>query len=226
MSDKLTGTKALWGKTPSWMPKESAKFSKAQKKQLLTYEQALSEQLSAKPARFSHSLSVSYTAERMALAYGADPYEARVAGMLHDWSKALSAEAQHAEAERLGLTFGVELDLVKPLLHGSIAARVLPSVFPELTPSVLQAIDRHTLGASDMTALDMVIFVADGIEPLRKKNAVLDAQRKMVGNASLEELYWQSFSDGVAYVIDTRRYLYPGTLKIYNDHVLADASNK
>lgn len=223
MADKLSATKEIWGKTPSWMPKERAKFSKAEKKQLFVYEQALAQQLAAKPSRFNHSLSVSFTAERMALVYGVDPYEARVAGMLHDWSKALTAEEQFAEAERLALDFGVSLDLVKPLLHGSIAARVLPSIFPELSAGVLQAIDRHTLGAPDMNALDMVIFVADGIEPLRKKNPVLDAQRKMVGKTSLEELYWQSFGDGVAYVIDTRRYLYPGTLKIYNDHVLASS---
>lgn len=221
MADKLTGVKSLWGKTPAWMPKDNFKFSKAEKKQLLHYEQELSLQLGSKQARFEHSLSVSHTAERMALIYDVDPYKARVAGLLHDWSKALSADEQRSEAMRLNLDFGVSLDLVKPLLHGSIAARVLPDIFPELGSDILQAIDRHTLGGSDMTPLDMVIFVADGIEPLRKKNAVLDAQRKMVGKASLEELYWQSFSDGVAYVITTKRYLYPGTLAIYNEHVLA-----
>lgn len=219
----MVSASTLWGKTPGWMPKKKPEYSKAQKAQLERYESALSKQLASKPARFKHSLSVGYTAERMALIYGVDAYTARVAGMLHDWSKALSTEEQISEAGRLGLDFGVELALVKPLLHGSIAARVLPEKFNELTAEQLQAIDRHTLGASDMSALDMIIFVADGIEPLRKKNSVLDAQRKLVGKVGLEQLYWQSFSDGVAYVIDTRRYLYPGTLAIYNDHILAQA---
>lgn len=216
----MVSASKLWGKVPGWMPKEKPSYTKAQKARLAEYEADLKKQLISKPARFDHSLSVSFTAERMALAYGVDPYEARVAGMLHDWSKALSTENQLEKAEMLGLDFGVDLTLVKPLLHGSIAARVLPVLYPELSADVLQAIDRHTLGHAHMSPLDMIIFVADGIEPLRKKNPVLDAQRKLVGNVSLDELYWQSFSDGVAYVIDTRRYLYPGTLEIYNEHVL------
>lgn len=216
----MASASSLWGKVPAWMPKNKPQYSKAQKAQIADYEADLERQLCAKLARYRHSLSVGYTAERMALIYDVDPFSARVAGILHDWSKALPAEEQFMEAERLGLDFGVDLNLVKPLLHGSIAARVLPGRYPALTLDIIQAIDRHTLGASDMSPLDMIVFVADGIEPLRKKNPVLDAQRKMVGKVSLEELYWQSFCDGVAYVIDTQRYLYPGTLAIYNEHVL------
>lgn len=216
----MVSASSLWGKTPSWMPKKKPEYTKTEKKTLARYEADVIEQLKAKPARLNHSLSVAYTAERMALYYGVNPYSARVAGMFHDWSKALSSEAQFAEAKRLGLDFGVDLDLVKPLLHGSIAARVLPEMYPEINQDVFQAIDRHTLGSATMSDLDMVIFVADGIEPLRKKNPTLDAQRKMLQKVSLDELYWQSFCDGVAYVIDTRRYLYPGTLSIYNEHIL------
>lgn len=216
----MVSASKLWGKIPSWMPKDKPSYTKAQKARLAEYEADLKKQLSCKPARFNHSLSVSFTAERMALLYGVDPYKARVAGMLHDWSKALSTEKQLEQAQMLGLDFGVDLNLVKPLLHGSIAARTLPVLYPELSADILQAIDRHTLGHAHMSSLDMIIFVADGIEPLRKKNSVLDAQRKLVGSATLDELYWKSFSDGVAYVIDTRRYLYPGTLEIYNEHVL------
>lgn len=216
----MVSASSLWGKCPGWMPKQKPSYTKAQKRQLSSYEADLSNQLSVKPSRFKHSLSVGYTAERMALVYDVDPYEARVAGMLHDWSKALPLETQLSEAKRVGLDFGVDLELVKPLLHGSIAARVLPEIYPELSSAQLQAIDRHTLGDAHMSPLDMIIFVADGIEPLRKKNAVLDAQRKMVSNVSLDDLYWQSFCDGVVYVIETRRYLYPGTLAIYNEHML------
>ena len=49
---------------------------------------------------------------------------------------------------------------------------------------------------------------------------MLDAQRALVAATSLDDLFWASFVDGVAYVINTRRYLYPGTLGIYNAIVL------
>ena len=78
-----------------------------------------------------------------------------------------------------------------------------------------------------MSPLDKVLFVADGIEPLRGSKGPLDAQRAAVATASLDALYRTCFCDGVAYVIQTRRYLYPGTLDIYNELVTGkDATNR
>lgn len=181
---------------------------------------------SAKPKRYLHSLSVAHTAEQMALAYGVDPLQARVAGILHDWDKVLDADAQMELARTLGIDLGVPMELVQPLLHGMTAARHLPARYPALPPAVWQAIDRHTIGHADMTALDMVVFVADGIEPRRRDVPAIRAVRALVdARAPLEDVYWTSFFHGVSYVIDTERYLYPGTLDIYNQLVLRRRAN-
>lgn len=181
---------------------------------------------SAKPRRHLHSLSVASTAEQMALAYGVDPLKARVAGILHDWDKVLDAADQIDLARRMHIDLGVDLALVQPLLHGITAARHLPSSYPQLPPDVWQAIERHTLGHASMTPLDMVVFVADGIEPQRRDVPAIHATRALVdAGAPLEEVYWTSFFHGVSYVIDTERYLYPGTLEIYNELVLKRKSN-
>lgn len=175
----------------------------------------------AKPKRYQHSLSVAHTAEQMALAYGVDPLHARIAGILHDWDKVLDAEGQMALAERLGVDLGVEASLVQPLLHGMTAARHLPQRYPDLPVDVWQAIERHTVGHADMSALDMVVFVADGIEPLRRDVSAIHEVRELVdARAPLDDVYWTSFYHGVSYVIDTERYLYPGTLNIYNELAL------
>ena len=167
--------------------------------------------------RYEHSLSVAETAEHMALAYGVNPFEARVAGVLHDWDKVLSTHEQIAKAQRLGIDLGVDYQLVAGLLHGMTAALDLEKRYPGLPKSIWQAIDRHTIGATDMSPLDMVIFVADGIEPLRNESDGIAKVRSMVWRqAPLEDVFWASFSGGVRYVIDTERYLYPGTLNIYN----------
>ena len=180
-----------------------------------------------KPKRYAHSLSVARTAEQMALAYGVSPFEARVAGILHDWDKVLSAEEQVAHARVLGVDLGVDIQLVQPLLHGITAARTLPERYPELPAAIWQAIERHTIGAADMSELDMVVFVADGIEPIRKDVPAIHNVRQLVEkSAPLEDVFWASFSSGVAYVIDTERYLYPGTLDIYNELVLARSRRK
>ena len=193
-------------------------YGKRKRKSIERYEDDLRARMAKKdPRRLAHSLSVARTAEQMALLYGVDPYLARIAGILHDWDKVLTHDQQLKKAQRLGVDLGVPLTLVRPLLHSMTAARSLPKVYPELPPSVWQAISRHTIGAADMSDLDMVIFVADGAEPLRKDVAPIRKVREMISmHRPLEDCYWESFYHGVSYVIETQRYLYPGTLEIYN----------
>lgn len=226
MSSPFKSLESAWAKGgPSWLD-VSVEYGEGQLASIEDYENAAREQLAPKPKRLAHSLSVGLTAERLAAIYGVEPYMARVAGILHDWEKVLPARESIARASGLGIELGVELALVEPLLHGMIAARELPERFPELPDDVWQAIDRHTLGNAHMSPLDMVVFVADGIEPLRRPADAIKRQRKLVGKASLSDLYWECFSDGVSYVIETRRYLYPGTLSIYNDIVLERAQER
>lgn len=226
MSSPSKSLESAWAKGgPSWLD-VSVEYGEGQLASIDGYENAARVQLAPKPKRLAHSLSVGLTAERLAAIYGVEPYLARVAGILHDWEKVLPARESIARASGLGIELGVELALVEPLLHGMIAARELPERFPELPDDVWQAIDRHTLGNAHMSPLDMVVFVADGIEPLRKPADAIKRQRKLVGKASLSDLYWECFSDGVSYVIETRRYLYPGTLSIYNDIVLERAQER
>lgn len=204
---------------PSWLPGGAARFDERRLADIFRYEADLAAQLRHKHGRFLHSLSVGLTAERLATAYGVDPYLARVAGILHDWSKADDPAELTARAEELGVRLSVDLSLVEPLLHGMVAARILPARYPELPDSVWQAVDRHTLGAADMSPLDIVLFVSDGIEPRRKAVPAIERQRAMVGVESLEDLFMASFCDGISYIVATRRYLYPGTIAIYNDLV-------
>jgi HD superfamily phosphohydrolase YqeK len=67
-----------------------------------------------------------------------------------------------------------------------------------------------------MGPLDMVLFVADGIEPLRRASAGIQKTRDMVGHYNLEDVFWNAFVGGIVYVLETDRYLYPRTIDIYN----------
>lgn len=207
----------------SWKSGVKHKYNKAERTILETLERDLAKRMErSKPGRYAHSLSVARTAEQMALAYDVDPFCALAAGVLHDWDKVLTREEQVEKAKEYRIDLGVPYDLVQPLLHGLTAAASLREVYPKLPTQVWQAIARHTIGAADMTPLDMVIFVADGIEPRRKAVPAIVATRQLVEkHAKLEDVYWSSFYQGVAYVIQTERYLYPGTLDIYNELVLA-----
>ena len=191
-------------------------YSAEQRELISRLESDLKAQLAHKQHRLAHSLSVASCAEGLALLYGVDPFEARLAGTLHDWEKALSGEKIVARSRELGIDMGVDLDLVAPLLHGIVAARELPSRYPEVPPEVWHAVEVHTTAAPQMSPLDMVLFVADGIEPLRPKTPGIEESRSLVGKVTLSDLFWESFVGGIIYVLKGSRYLWPGTIDTYN----------
>ena len=143
-------------------------YTPAQLAYIAKVEADVAVQLAAKPKRLAHSISVASTAESMALMYGADPFLARVSGLLHDWDKVVPDDELIERARALELDFeGADYADVKPLLHGCVAARELPERYPELPDEVWHAISVHTTAGYKMSPLDKILFVADGIEPLR-----------------------------------------------------------
>lgn len=170
-----------------------------------------------KPKRYEHSLGVAETARRLALAYGVDPFAAAAAGLLHDWDKVLDDGELLARAAQYRIPVSGSPTAAVGLLHGPVAAVELPRIFPELPSDVWQAVARHTIGAADMTPLDMVVFIADAIEPHRH-GAYADELRSKVGSIGLEELFFRCFAQGLVYVISGGRYLYPTAVDIYNSY--------
>ncbi len=167
-------------------------------------QELLDVRMKDKRKRYVHSLGVAETALHLAEVYGVDRFDAAAAGLIHD-------------ALHYGIKIAGSPSAATPLLHGPVAAYELPQLFPELSPAVFQAVYRHTVGACDMTPLDMVVFVADAIEPNRHGDYA-HALRKMVGKSTLDELFFSCFAQGLVYVIQSGRYLYPTAITIYNHY--------
>ena len=123
-------------------------------------QELLDVRMKDKRKRYVHSLGVAETALHLADVYGVDRFDAAAAGLIHDWDKVLSDDELVTRALHYGIKIAGSPSAATPLLHGPVAAYELPQLFPELSPAVFQAVDRHTVGACDMTPLDMVVFVA------------------------------------------------------------------
>lgn len=165
--------------------------------------------------RYIHSLGVAQTAVNLAREYGVDEYDAAYAGLLHDWDKVLGDHEILARSAQYGIEVAGSPSAAVGLLHGPVAAYELPHIFEDASPAVCRAVARHTIGAVDMSALDMVVFIADAIEPHRR-GAYAEELRSLVGSVSLVELFFRCFSQGLTYVISGGRYLYPTAVTIYN----------
>ena len=177
---------------------------------------AVDKRLSGK--RLEHVHSVSEYAAKLAEIYGANVFDAKVAGLLHDWDKLLTDDELPARLDELGIERPAHIEFLYPVLHSYTGAVAVRREFPELTDEIESAISRHTLGAVDMSDLDMVIFIADMIEPLRKakKRPDVKRMREMVGTVSLEELYFEGYAATIRSLVERKRFIHPMAFEIWN----------
>ena len=128
--------------------------------------------------RYLHTLGVQYTSVCLAMLYGCPTEKAELAGLLHDCAKHLSGEKLLCKATE----FGVEISGIEAnqpyLLHGKIGSIYAQAKYGIDDPDILNAIQNHTTGRPDMTLLEKIVFVADYIEPSRKKAPNLEILRK------------------------------------------------
>lgn len=122
------------------------------------------------PKRYEHTLSVAYTAANLAAVHGVDVEKALVAGMLHDCAKCLSHKEQLALCTKNHIQLSdLETAEDSPLIHakaGSILAKIEYGI---TDVDILHAICFHTTGRPQMSPLEKIIYVADYIEPERKR---------------------------------------------------------
>lgn len=177
-----------------------------------------------KPARYEHTLRVAQSAVELARLYGVDERKARLAGLLHDWDKGYDDAGIRKRACDLGIDADAGAYAEMPaLLHGPTAAAALARDHPSIPADVLRAVEVHTTGDVGMGDLDMVVYVADAIEPGRDYGG-LDAVRDLAGRATLEELFLATFQHIFLNLVQRRKRVYPRTPDVWN-HYLARAKS-
>lgn len=178
--------------------------------------------------RLRHTYGVVAAAEHLARTYGVDERKARLAALLHDWDKGFDDEGMRKRVSELGMADEVDawvLENTPYVLHGNTAARALSREFPEIPADVMQAIDRHTVAAADMSELDMVLYIADAIEDGRQFGRI-DELRAAVGKVDLEELFFLTYEYWVFLLFERRKQLHPDTITIWNTLVARRAAKK
>jgi predicted HD superfamily hydrolase involved in NAD metabolism len=117
--------------------------------------------------RYQHSVRVARCAEELARRHGVDARKARLAGMLHDLARLYTPERLLAEASARGFIIGDAEREHPMLLHARLGAALAREEFGVEDDDVLSAIEKHTTGATAMSPLDCVVYLADSLEPNR-----------------------------------------------------------
>lgn len=165
------------------------------------------------PYRYRHSVAVADTAVNLARRHGVDTERAWVAGLVHDYARELPPE----ELLRLARQHGLEDLVAEPsvaLLHAPLGAILLVREVDIHDEGILQAVSRHTTGAPAMTALDMVVYLADLIEPGRRFPGVDELRLK--AREDLAEAVRMSLRRTLAWLVASGRPVDPRTVDALN----------
>ncbi|GAC1475948.1 MAG: hypothetical protein PVSMB8_01500 [Vulcanimicrobiaceae bacterium] len=87
--------------------------------------------------------------------------------MLHDLARLYAADRLIAECVARGMPIDAFEARHPIVLHARLGAVLARERFGIVDAGVLQAIARHTVAAADITRLDAIVFLADGLEPGR-----------------------------------------------------------
>ena len=117
--------------------------------------------------RFEHSVRVARTAVRMARHFGQDPGDAWLAGLLHDTAREVPDEELLEYARCAGIPVSEEELELPVLLHGKAGARMVAEALPWVSPAAVRGIAHHIRGGEGISELEMIIYIADFMEPGR-----------------------------------------------------------
>ena len=189
----------------------------------MTYEEMQAKLKSRlKPGRYEHSLGVSETAAFLARRFQVNVEKARIAGLLHDCARQYPNDQLTEEAAKLGIAIGPVEKAMPLLLHAYIGAELVREEYGVDDEEISQAIYRHTVGGSNMTDLDKIIYFADMIEPGRKYPEV-EELRRLSREASLDEMVLEGLSQSIIFVTARGHLLHPDTIAARNDILLKNS---
>ena len=121
-----------------------------------------------KPERYQHTIGVVYTAANLAYAHDYSGEKAMLAAVLHDCAKLQSIQDYIAECENYGIKTTEQSRKTPHLLHADLGAFFAKQKYHVDDEEILHAILVHSTGNCEMNTLDMILYLADFIEPGRK----------------------------------------------------------
>jgi predicted HD superfamily hydrolase involved in NAD metabolism len=166
------------------------------------------------PERYAHVLSVRELALDLAKKYGADLQKVNLAALLHDCAKWMSTSDLYEAAAN----HRIQLDEVEhhnpSLVHAPIGALLAVSHFDVDNPEILNAIRLHTTGATGMTLIDKILYVADFAEP--KRNYAEAHSVREIAYQNLNEAVFEVSRYKIEHLLAKGVLIHPHTIDAYN----------
>jgi predicted HD superfamily hydrolase involved in NAD metabolism len=164
--------------------------------------------------RFEHTLRVAETAVKLAEVHHVSSEKAELASIFHDYCKYRSLD----EMRKIIETSYLPKDLLlyhHELWHGPVASIKIEEEFGITDDEIKSAIYYHTTGRANMSDLELIVFIADYIEPGRSFPG-LEEVRNMAKH-DLIRTAWMISRNTINYLMEKQNGIYPDTFHAYND---------
>lgn len=172
--------------------------------------------------RFEHVLRVEQTAIKLAQQNNVNLEKASIAGLVHDYAK------QRPDQDFINVIKDKQmnpelLNYGNAIWHGIVGAELIKTELGIWDEDILNAVRHHTTGATIMSKLEQVIYMADYIEPGRNFAGV--QQARQVTNQSLQAGVSFQTKQTLQYLIGQNKAIYPKTIATYNAWVAVNGGN-
>ena len=165
--------------------------------------------------RYEHSCRVAAFAEDIARRYGCSYRQQRLcylAGIAHDMCKEKPDSFLLRTVRTDGQRISPEEAANGELLHGRAAAVLLRENYGIHQKLLLNAVRFHTSASVKFDTVGKIIFIADKIEPGRKK---CDYLREKIDMMSLDELFLEVLKEVISFVEKKGEKVQLCTYKVY-----------
>ena len=170
-----------------------------------------------RPGRFAHTLAVRRLAEALARRWGEDPRRASWAGLLHDCGRLIRKKRLARYARHHGLRVPRLAEVIRRqpgLLHAYAGEYLARRRFGCQDRAVLGAVRNHTLGASAMSRLERILYVADAVSEDRTHPQAASLRR--LAFRDLEAAFAACLSAKLRYALERRGWLHPLSISLWN----------
>lgn len=166
--------------------------------------------------RFYHSQCVEERCVEFAKIYGADVKKARLIGIAHDIAKELPDDEKIKIMKENNLEIN-EIEQEHPsLLHGKVGAIIAKEKF-EFDDEMLEAIENHTKGTSNMSLLSEILFVADSCGIDRKYEGTRETYE--LAKQNLKVAVVRCMDRTIIERIEKQKTIDPKTLEARNEYI-------
>lgn len=164
--------------------------------------------------RFEHTLRVAETAVKLADLYDESAEKVELAAVFHDYAKYRPLD----EMKRWIVASRLPKDLLHyhhELWHGPVGSILIEREYGISDPEIRNAIYYHTTGRAHMSKIEMIVFLADYIEPGRNFPGIEEVRE----TAQQDLIYscWMVSRNTINYLMQKNATIYPETFHAYND---------